>query len=75
MDIYKVQKLVRQLSEPNDVYSVSISNESQIDLLDKYGNTVKDGTLKEFDAVVFKATHPIAPRKWRSWDSKPGKEF
>ncbi len=37
--------------------------------------SIAEGMVRSAEAEVFKAMHPIAPRKWRGWLSKKGKEF
>jgi len=75
MDISIIKKLVANLAIPNDVGMVLVDQDGEINLLTLDGDKVKDVTLKELEALIFKETHPQAPKDWRKWSSKKGKEF
>lgn len=75
MNINDAIKLSKKLSDAESVYTVMEDNEGKFVLVTQEQELVDDKIQSEFDALVFKAEHPIVPRKWRGWLSKKGKEF
>ena len=71
----KALELAKKLSTPNEVGMVSMGEAGEPVLLKADGDSVTDKTQKEFEALIFKDQHPLAPKKWRSWFSKNSKEF
>lgn len=75
MNINDAIKLSKKLSDAESVYTVMEDNQGKFVLVTQEQELVDDKIQNEFDGLVFKAEHPLAPRGWRKWASKKGKEF
>ncbi len=75
MNINDAIKLLNKLALPNDASAVMEDHQGDFVLINTKGELADDQAQKEFDALVFKAEHPLAPKGWRKWISKRGKEF
>ena len=75
MNINDAIKLSKKLNSAESVYTVMEDNQGKFVLVTQEQELVDNKIQNEFDALVFKVEHPLAPRGWRKWASKKGKEF